>query len=99
MLFSSVVFLDSKIIKNNTQRVARFVQNNFAKVLAVLVFGGMVLGMNEVKAQIYANSFTGASACPTNGNTPTMATNSTGTAVSRTTITCNSTGGVFNSTT
>ena len=42
MLFSSVVFLDSKIIKNNTQRVARFVQNNFAKVLAVLVFGGMV---------------------------------------------------------
>jgi uncharacterized repeat protein (TIGR02543 family) len=49
--------------------------------------------------QIYTNTFTGASACPTNGNTPTMATNSTGTAVSRTTMTCNSTNNVFNSTT
>ena len=58
----------------------------------------LVLGVNGVKAQIYVNTFTGASACPTNGNTPTMATNSTGTAVSRTTITCNNTANVFNST-
>ena len=50
-------------------------------------------------AQIYLNQFTGASACPTNGNTPVMAANATGAAVSRSTITCNSTANVFNSTT
>ena len=59
----------------------------------------LVLGANEFKAQIYVNAFTGASACPTNGNTPTMATNSTGSALSRSTITCNATINVFNSTT
>ena len=59
----------------------------------------LVLGVNGLKAQIYVNAFTGVSACPTNGNTPTMATNSTGTAVSRTTMTCNATVNVFNSTT
>ena len=48
---------------------------------------------------IYVNTFTGVSACPTNGNVPTMATNATGTAVTRSTITCNSTANVFNSTT
>ena len=54
MLFSSVVFLDSKIIKNNTQRVARFIQNNFAKVLAVLVFGGMVnVGWGQYSGQAH----------------------------------------------
>jgi autotransporter-associated beta strand protein len=65
--------------------------------LLFLFFGLLV--QTGVKAQIYVNTFTGASACPTNGNTPTMATNSTGTAVSRATITCNSTANVFNSTT
>ena len=59
----------------------------------------MVMGMGVSWGQIYVNQFTGASACPTNGNTPTMATNSTGTAVSRTTITCNNTANVFSSTT
>ena len=42
MLFSSSAFLDAKTIKNKTQRIACFFQNNFAKILAVLVFGGMV---------------------------------------------------------
>jgi hypothetical protein len=59
----------------------------------------LVLGLNGVQAQIYSNTFTGVSACPTNGNTPTMATNSTGSALSRSTITCNATANVFNSTT
>ena len=59
----------------------------------------MVLGMGVSWGQIYVNQFTGVSACPTNGNTPTMATNSTGAAVTRTTVTCNSTANVFNSTT
>ncbi len=48
---------------------------------------------------IYSNAFTGASLCPTNGNVPTMAANATGTPVTRTTITCNATANVFNSTT
>ena len=76
---------------------------NFIKLIikknSLTLFLVLVLGMNGVKAQIYVNTFTGASACPTNGNTPTMATNSTGSAVSRATITCNSTANVFNSTT
>ena len=54
---------------------------------------------NVSNAQIYLNTFTGASNCPTNGNTPAMATNSTGTPLTRSTITCNSTANVFNSTT
>jgi uncharacterized repeat protein (TIGR02543 family) len=85
MMFSSVVFLDSKIIKKSTKGVARFLQNNFAKFLAVVVFGGMV---NVGWGQIYTNAFTGPSACPTNGNTPTIAANATGAPVSRSTIVC-----------
>ncbi|MFZ4106443.1 beta strand repeat-containing protein, partial [Flavobacterium sp.] len=48
---------------------------------------------------LYYNSFTGASACPSNGNVPTMAANSIGTPVTRSTVTCNATANVFNSTT
>jgi mucin-19 len=57
------------------------------------------LSADITDAAIYSNVFTGASACPTNGNLPTMAANSTGTPLSRSTITCNATANVFNSTT
>ncbi|MVM30530.1 T9SS type A sorting domain-containing protein [Spirosoma sp. HMF4905] len=49
--------------------------------------------------QLYNNTFTGASACPTNGNVPTNGANATGTPFTRNTITCMNTGNVFNSTT
>lgn len=65
-------------------------------VLVVLVSFIFVCAAN---AQIYLNTFTGASACPTNGNTPTMAANSSGTAATRNTITCSATANFFNSTT
>ncbi|WP_298223862.1 YDG domain-containing protein, partial [Flavobacterium sp.] len=48
---------------------------------------------------IYVNAFTGTAACPTQGNTATVASNATGSALTRSTITCQSTANVFNSTT
>lgn len=50
-------------------------------------------------AQIYQNSFTGASACPTAGNMPVMDPNATGTAATRSTMTCTMFANAFNSTT
>ncbi|WP_254413032.1 T9SS type A sorting domain-containing protein [Dyadobacter diqingensis] len=50
-------------------------------------------------AQIYQNSFTGASACPTAGNVPVMDANATGTAATRSTMTCTMFANAFNSTT
>ncbi len=48
--------------------------------------------------QIYTNTFSGAGACPTQGNTPTMSANATGTPLSRSTgVTCTSTANAFNS--
>ena len=49
--------------------------------------------------QIYSNTFTGAGACPTQGNTPTTSANATGTPLSRNTVTCTSTANAFNSAT
>ncbi|MFB9088587.1 YDG domain-containing protein, partial [Flavobacterium paronense] len=57
------------------------------------------LTANITDTVIYQNVFTGATGCPTNGNTPTMVTNATGTPVTRTTIACTGTANVFNSTT
>ena len=57
------------------------------------------LTANITEPTLYVNTFTGASACPTNGNVPTVATNATGAALTRSTITCSSTANVFNSTT
>ncbi|MGK4567524.1 YDG domain-containing protein [Flavobacterium sp. 3HN19-14] len=48
---------------------------------------------------LYLNQFTGATACPTQGNVPTTAANATGSPLTRSTTTCQSTGNVFNSTT
>ncbi|AWI25957.1 YDG domain-containing protein [Flavobacterium pallidum] len=52
-----------------------------------------------IKEGLYLNQFTGVSACPTNGNIALVQVNTTGTPLTRNTITCNSTGNVFNSTT
>ena len=68
----------------------------FRNLLALFV---MVVGMGSSWGQIYVNQFTGVSACPTNGNTPTMVTNSVGAPLTRSTVTCNNTANVFNSTT
>ena len=57
------------------------------------------LTANITPPVIYLNQFTGVSACPTNGNTPVMATNATGTALTRSTLTCTTAANVFNSTT
>ncbi len=58
-----------------------------------------VIQVLTVQSAVYLNQFTGASACPTNGNIATTASNASGTPLTRNTITCNSTGNVFNSTT
>ena len=57
------------------------------------------LTANITDTVLYANVFTGASACPTNGNVPTMAANAAGTPLTRASVSCMSTGNVFNSTT
>lgn len=49
--------------------------------------------------QIYSNTFTGVSACPTPGNAPVVASNATGTVLVRNTLTCMAAAGVFNSST
>lgn len=59
----------------------------------------LMVHTERVFSQMYTNSFTGSSACPTNGNTPIIALNATGVALSRNTITCSATANVFNSST
>ncbi len=48
---------------------------------------------------VYINTFDGSAACPTQGNIPVAASMATGTPLTRSVITCQSTGSVFNSTT
>ncbi|MDI1255396.1 MAG: YDG domain-containing protein, partial [Flavobacterium sp.] len=48
---------------------------------------------------LYLNQFAGVTACPTQGNIATTAANTTGSPLTRSTTTCQSTGNVFNSTT
>ncbi len=52
-----------------------------------------------VNSVLYLNQFTGVSACPTNGNVATVLTNTSGTPLTRSTITCTSLLNAFNSTT
>jgi autotransporter-associated beta strand protein len=59
----------------------------------LLLLPGMSLG------QLTTNTFTGASACPTNGNTFGAVTNATVSAFTRSSLTCMSTANVFNSST
>ena len=68
----------------------------FRNLIALVM---VVVGMGSSWGQIYVNQFTGVSACPTNGNTPTMVTNSVGASLTRSTVTCNNTANVFSSTT
>ncbi len=65
----------------------------------VLAAGFSVTTPAQSFGQIYSNTFTGTGACPTQGNTPVTSANATGSPLTRSTITCNSTGNVFNSTT
>jgi len=53
----------------------------------------------SVVSGLYLNQFTGVSACPTNGNVAATPANATGAPLTRSTLTCNSTANVFNSTT
>jgi hypothetical protein len=52
-----------------------------------------------VNSVLYLNQFTGVSACPTNGNVATVLTNTSGTPLTRSTITCATLLNAFNSTT
>ena len=65
----------------------------------VFLFAVMLVLGNQSFAQLTTNTFTGASACPTNGNTFSAVSNATVAAFTRNTITCNATANVFNSTT
>lgn len=76
--------------------------NNFMKKLFRILSFLLPFAFTSpgVDAQnLYLNQFTGASVCPTPGNVPTIAANATGTALTRSTITCTPTANVFNSTT
>lgn len=65
----------------------------------VWILSGLLLAISAVSFSqvIYSNTFTGASACPTQGNTPTVSANATGTPFTRSTVTCTAFTGVFNS--
>jgi len=63
-------------------------------ILVGLLLAGPAVSFSQV---IYNNTFTGASACPTQGNTPTVSANATGTPFTRSTVTCMAFSGVFNS--
>lgn len=67
-----------------------------ANLLMVFIF---CLSGLKGRGQIYINTFTGVSACPTNGNSPSVITNATGDVLSRSTMICNATSNIFNSTT
>ncbi len=76
----------------------KYFYRNFFGTL-VLSLGFLVTIPTATNGQIYTNTFTGVSACPTNGNVPVTSANATGTPVTRSTVTCMNTGNVFNSTT
>ena len=75
---------------------------HFAKfsLRSVLLCVFSVFLIQESFSQVLtSNTFTGASACPTNGNTFSAVTNATVTPLSRNTIVCSVAGNVFNSST
>lgn len=71
-------------------------KNIYLKGLLLLL---LINTFPSATAQIYSNVFTGASACPTPGNIPTVAANASGTVLTRNTITCMAASNVFNSST
>ncbi|MCF2446022.1 T9SS type A sorting domain-containing protein [Dyadobacter sp. CY345] len=72
-------------------------KNIYLKGLLLLLLSGIFT--TETTAQIYYNDFMGTSACPTPGNLPTVATNASGTVVTRNTMTCMAAANVLNSST
>jgi hypothetical protein len=72
-------------------------RNFYAKQLLLLIMFLVVPKLTF--CQIYSNTFTGASACPTPGNAATPIPGVTGTALTRSTITCTPFANAFNSTT
>ncbi|MBK7945586.1 MAG: hypothetical protein IPJ85_09870 [Flavobacteriales bacterium] len=58
-----------------------------------------LLAANGVSAQLFTQAFTGASSCPTPGNTAIPLSGATVSAFTRNTITCTAAGNVLNSTT
>ena len=64
------------------------------KVMILVIFS-----FNTVWSQLTVNQFTGASACPTNGNTFSSVMDATVTAMSRSTVTCSAIVNAFSSTT
>ena len=92
------LFMLFQNLYENTSKVCDFSKCKSSFRLLILLIGLFILPTTTF-GQIYSNTFTGASTCPTSGNVPAMATNSVGTPVSRNTITCNATANVFNSTT
>ena len=64
-------------------------------ILSVLF---LIRPVESICQVIYSNTFTGASNCPTLGNTPTTSANATGTPFTRSTVICYAFVGVFNST-
>ena len=57
----------------------------------------LVSMLTPATAQLYTNTFTGVSACPTPGNIPTVAANVSGTDLTRKTMTCMAAANVYNS--
>jgi hypothetical protein len=64
----------------------------------LLLFSYLILSISSF-GQLTSNTFTGASACPTNGNTFSAVTNATVAPMSRNTAICSQTANVFSSTT
>jgi len=91
--------MKKKKIPYQIRGFANTIKTGLAPYLKICSIVLLLLFSNAGFSQIYVNTFTGVSACPTNGNVPVMASNSTGSAVSRNTITCNATANVCNSTT
>ncbi len=73
---------------------SRFLSRNFS-----LLFISMFLLSSLQAQQLTINEFTGASACPTNGNSFSTVANATLLPLSRNTATCDAAENVFNSTT
>ncbi|WP_159468705.1 T9SS type A sorting domain-containing protein [Dyadobacter sp. 3J3] len=73
------------------------IRNFYPKYLLLLTILLMVPALTF--SQIYSNTFTGVSACPTPGNISTPIPNVTGTELTRNTITCTPFANAFNSTT
>jgi len=68
-------------------------------ILKALIFFVCIIGVQYSSfCQFYLINFTGSATCPTPGNVPVMAQNSTGTGLTRSTMNCSAISSVFGST-